>query len=294
MKSEKNGHEPNVSIIIPCYNSGKTLLRAVSSSQNQTYSKVETIVVDDCSDDQFTISTLNSICDSKTRIISLEFNSGLSAARNAGFNASKSELVVFLDADDWLDSDAIELFIKSASNFSEKFFVYSDIVLEGERSGVLRRPYKEFSQLALNGLPYAIMIPRRFINWTPLYDEDLRLGLEDWNLNLKLLENNFLPIRLSKPVFHYFVSSKGMLSSITNRHYFSIWKGIQKKRKGSFKLDYLINAFRLEYRTSSLLKLLLPTSLIMISKFPFTEVLDYIFFRTNRLLRRLKSSKNIL
>ena len=284
-------NSPLVSIIIPCYDSGKSILRAINSSVNQTFPNLEVIVVNDGSKNFETLCILENVSDSKVKVINLEFNSGLPAARNAGFNAAKGAFVVFLDADDWFEYDAVELMLKSAKGSRSKCFVYSDIIFEGRAHGTSNRPYREFSQLSVNKFPYSIMIKKESINWSPLYDEDMQYGLEDWNLNLKLLENNFEPIRLTKPVFHYFISPEGMLNAKTKRFYFSTWKQIQRKRTILYSNLSLRNRFKNEIKSSSIIFPLFSGLMILFSKIPNKQVLDFIFFVIDK---AFYSTKHIL
>lgn len=85
------------SIIIPVYNDEKLVSRAVESALSQTLSGVEVIVVDDGSTD----GTADTLSAYEGRIILIrQCNKGVSAARNAGFAASRGRLVGFLDSDD--------------------------------------------------------------------------------------------------------------------------------------------------------------------------------------------------
>ncbi|GAB4470226.1 MAG: glycosyltransferase family 2 protein [Elainellaceae cyanobacterium] len=89
---------PLVSIIINNYNYGRFLRQAIDSSLNQTYSDIEVIVVDDGSQD----GSPDIILSYGDRIIPvLKKNGGQASAMNAGFRASKGEIIVFLDADDY-------------------------------------------------------------------------------------------------------------------------------------------------------------------------------------------------
>jgi glycosyltransferase involved in cell wall biosynthesis len=91
-----------VSVIIPTYNRSKTIARAVNSVLAQTWKEIEVIVVDDGSTDQ-TKDVLSQYGD-KIRVIRQQ-NGGPSAARNTGINASKGDIISFLDSDDeWLPS----------------------------------------------------------------------------------------------------------------------------------------------------------------------------------------------
>ena len=94
-----------VTVVIPCFNSGATLTQTVESVKAQTYKNIEIIVVDDGSTDVLTIATIDGLA--KVRIIRQE-NAGLSAARNRGFSEARGEYVLPLDADDWLETDALD------------------------------------------------------------------------------------------------------------------------------------------------------------------------------------------
>jgi glycosyltransferase involved in cell wall biosynthesis len=89
-----------VSVIIPTYNRAKTIERAVNSVLAQTWKKTEVIVVDDGSTDQ-TDEILKAFGD-KIHVICQQ-NRGPGAARNAGIQEAKGEIISFLDSDDeWL------------------------------------------------------------------------------------------------------------------------------------------------------------------------------------------------
>ena len=98
---------PRVSIIMPCYQSEKTLESTVKSVQAQTMGDWELIAVNDGSRDQ-TGSVLDALAagEPRMRVIHKE-NGGVSSARNAGLDAAKGEWVFFLDADDLLTEDAL-------------------------------------------------------------------------------------------------------------------------------------------------------------------------------------------
>ena len=95
---------PLVSVIIPAFNRRDTILRAVRSVLDQSYSNLECIVVDDGSTDG-TAEQLRTINDDRIRLIRHETNRGASAARNTGIRESRAEFIAFLDSDDeWLPS----------------------------------------------------------------------------------------------------------------------------------------------------------------------------------------------
>ena len=93
---------PKITCIITCYNQGKTIDRAILSVLNQNYKNIEIIVVDDCSDDLYTINKLNAYNSPNVKIIYLTKNKGVSFARNTGLKYATGDFIQFLDGDDYL------------------------------------------------------------------------------------------------------------------------------------------------------------------------------------------------
>lgn len=92
-----------VSIIMPAYNSEEFITSSILSVQKQTYDNWELIIIDDCSTDS-TTSVIESIDDSRIRVINLESNSGAATARNEGIKQARGEYLAFLDSDDlWVE-----------------------------------------------------------------------------------------------------------------------------------------------------------------------------------------------
>jgi len=92
-----------VSVVIPAFNAGETIARALDSVLIQTYPAAEIIVVDDCSSDN-TRSIVEEYAAKGVKLIALSERRGASGARNAGIAAATSEAIAFLDSDDeWLN-----------------------------------------------------------------------------------------------------------------------------------------------------------------------------------------------
>ena len=94
---------PLVSVIIPTFNRAHLLPRAIKSVLSQTLRDFECIVVDDGSTDRTGDLPLLKNADSRLRFVKLPEHKGVSAARNAGIDATSAPLLAFLDSDDeWL------------------------------------------------------------------------------------------------------------------------------------------------------------------------------------------------
>ena len=128
------------SIIIPVYNVEQYLRDCLDSVCRQTYSDWEAICVNDGSTDgSAAILEEYAEKDSRFKIIS-QPNGGLSAARNTGLKAAKWEYVLFLDSDDWLEPQALEVISKSLSD--EDMLCFS-----GRRFFESERQYHDADQL---------------------------------------------------------------------------------------------------------------------------------------------------
>src|SRR3978361_1076097 len=110
---------PLITVVIPCFNHGRYLPDAIKSIQEQHYKNVEIIVVNDGSADD-------------TEIVAKQFpgviyiyqsNKGLSAARNTGIKKSNGSFLIFLDADDWLYGDSIDMNYRRLVAFPDAAFV---------------------------------------------------------------------------------------------------------------------------------------------------------------------------
>lgn len=95
---------PLISVIVTCYNYGRYVAQAIESALAQRYPNIEIIVVNDGSTDD-SRDVIARYAD-RVRVIE-QRNSGSIAAYNAGFAASRGEVIVLLDADDELEPDAL-------------------------------------------------------------------------------------------------------------------------------------------------------------------------------------------
>ena len=107
-----------ISIIVPIYNVENYLRHCLESIQNQTYQNFECLLINDGSSDNSA-----EICreyvekDSRFRYFEKE-NGGVSSARNLGIERSKGQYITFIDSDDWVDSDYLELLYMKINEYN--------------------------------------------------------------------------------------------------------------------------------------------------------------------------------
>ena len=101
--------EELISVIIPVYNVSKYLEKCVRSVCEQSYQKLEIILVDDGSTDGSDTICDNLACEDSRIVVIHQENSGVSSARNAGLACSHGKYIGFVDGDDWIDKDMYKI-----------------------------------------------------------------------------------------------------------------------------------------------------------------------------------------
>ena len=105
-----------VTVVIPVYNTKKYLEECVLSVIEQTYHNIEILLVDDGSTDgSDLLCDLLANTDERIRVIHKD-NGGAASARNIGIDEALGEYIMFLDSDDWLDVNAIEVLVNKADS----------------------------------------------------------------------------------------------------------------------------------------------------------------------------------
>ena len=103
-----------VSIVVPIYKVEQYLERCVQSICNQTYPKLEIILVDDGSPDQCgELCEMYAKKDERIRVVHKE-NGGLSDARNEGVKYATGKYILFVDSDDYIAEDLVEKTVEVA------------------------------------------------------------------------------------------------------------------------------------------------------------------------------------
>lgn len=144
--------KPLVSIIVPTYNVERYVEECIDSLLAQTYPHTEIIVMDDASTDA-TVYLLKQYTE-EIILIENEKNAGQGARRNQGLEIANGKYVYFMDADDWLEKEALEECVKLAEATQAELVRFNGLAFyEGDQSLVKENNY-DFSKTIENGKLY--------------------------------------------------------------------------------------------------------------------------------------------
>ncbi|MCQ6278881.1 glycosyltransferase family 2 protein [Bacillus sp. EB600] len=123
-----------VSVVVPIYNAGKKLEKCIKSILNQTFRDIEIVLVNDGSTDN-SLEICNNFRKKDKRIILINKNNeGCIVTRRKGVESSSSEYVMFVDADDWIDKNTIEILYNEAIKNNIDITVCNMYKVIGDRS----------------------------------------------------------------------------------------------------------------------------------------------------------------
>ena len=202
-----------VTIVIPCYNYAHYLPQALDSALAQTYENKEVIVIDDCSTDN--TQELMQTKYPNVRYIRHEVNQGLSATRNTGLKMFDGEWIMFLDSDDWIDKDLVQLSVDWGNSKGV------DIVAVwqqefGERADTHHfHPNPAFDDFMTgNKINCSSMFRRRVYEKIGGYDITLK-SYEDWGFWLRATKAGFTVATIPLTLFHYRIHEDSMLGKVS-------------------------------------------------------------------------------
>ena len=119
-----------ISVIIPVYNAEKYLSRCIDSVLNSSYTDFELLLINDGSTDQsLDICRQYKDQDSRITVISQE-NQGVSAARNLGLRICRGDWIIFIDSDDYISGDFLELITRN--EYQDKDMILFDFARPGQ------------------------------------------------------------------------------------------------------------------------------------------------------------------
>jgi glycosyltransferase involved in cell wall biosynthesis len=211
-----DAHVTTIAVVIPCYNDGATLLNAVRSAQAQE--RIDALVViDDGSSEQHTLEVFQALESESVRVLRRP-NGGLGAARMTGVQATTTDYVFCLDADDRLLKGTLSALGSALDNDPALALVWGDYRLFGDRTRrQLTAPTLDPWQISYqNDIPASVLIRRSALleagGW------QLRGGYEDWDLLMGLAERGRRGRRIPIVAYEYRQHGVRMLGESAARH----------------------------------------------------------------------------
>jgi len=198
--------KPLVSVVIPCFNQGKYIEKALQSVLDQSYFDWECIIINDGSTDN--ISEIAKIwLDKDSRFLYFQKeNGGLCSARNFGIKKSKGEYILTLDADDYYHSTFIEKGINLLINDLEIGVVSSwGMRFVDDKQYDIFKPngktIKDF--LFCNAAIGTSLFRKECWERTGGYDENMKLGYEDWEFYIRVCRLGWDVHIIQEVLFYY-------------------------------------------------------------------------------------------
>ncbi len=248
-------NKDKVSVIVPVYNVEKYLHRCVDSIISQTYENLEIILVDDGSPDNS-----GKICDeyakkdNRIQVVH-KSNGGISSARNAGIKTSTGDYIVYVDSDDWLEKNAIEMLHKTIIDENVdlvmgNYFVSDDNGTNNANTYAEKISNKKFVKGTeefennvimpfVNGqracFIWLFITKKSFLLDEKIFDEGISF-VEDGLYTLKLIKKINSMYFLDMPLYHYFTNQNGLTRS-SNR----ILKNIKQTPQLTKLFDEILN-----------------------------------------------------
>lgn len=215
---------PDLSIIIPIYNSETTLSRCLDSVLRIQSILIEVILVNDGStDNSEKICTKYINVDSRIKIFK-EDNSGSATARNLGLSNATGNYITFVDSDDYIDDDSLVSFYNYASNNNLEI-VYCDF-FGGPNNSITTRNYQNHGSSAESCVKAMMVSGMQGYTWNKIYKrafiEENKLAFidgadlwEDLGFNIRLF-SIAKKIAYAENVCYYHYDCDGNASSLVH------------------------------------------------------------------------------
>jgi len=213
-----------VNVIVPVYNCEIYLGKCIDSILKQTYKNIEVIIINDGSNDSsYEIAKRFSKLDKRIKLINQE-NKGVSVSRNVGLENSTGEYVLFVDADDYIENNMVELLVNASEKYDAQI-TSSGLFVEEISSDHLKKTlvsiaFNDGDTIVLNNEELRCVFPKKLATtvfhsvFAKLYrldyirinsvffDPKISLG-EDYLFNLPLFRKIDKYAYLNRPLYHY-------------------------------------------------------------------------------------------
>lgn len=260
-------YQTKISVIVPVYNVASYLRRCLDSIVNQTFKDFEVILIDDGSTD----NSLQICMEYKEKYSCIRIhhqeNGGLSRARNVGLALSKGKYIIFIDSDDYIHKEALQImynyitskdvdyvaggYIQTRSENSENFALSLGNILASEKNQ--KRLFEEFFRIHGEKSNYS--------NWGKLFSRKVLNGWhslegrinEDVDGLFQIICKTTKALYIDNALYFYFKNGKGITQSqikMKNLDLIYVWDQLQSKVKEfcpEYMYDWEMNRIRADF-----------------------------------------------
>lgn len=215
----------------------KYIVNCLNSVANQLYDDIECIIVDDCSPDNSMIHVASFLEQYEGKIIfkivTHEKNQGLSAARNSGVKIATGDYLFFLDSDDELSLNALELFASYLKEYGNVDFLIGNFEVLGRlhysslQAEFFLDSTDEILEAYIHG-KWHVMAWAKLINHDFFLKENLwfKDGLlhEDELFSFRLAVSASRMVSIKESVYRYFIRNNSIMSNKKGKNYWDyLW-----------------------------------------------------------------------
>lgn len=233
--------EDKVSIILPVYNAGKTIERTIQSVLNQTYKKIELIIINNGSQDD-TEEICSKYLKNNSEIIKYKEikTPNVSKARNEGITISTGKYLAFIDADDQFIDVSIEKLVKNANTTNAQIVTSGYKTLQTQKRYLIEQPkdienttdIKKYLETLkenylFNELWNKLYITSIIKENNIIFNEEFELG-EDFIFNIDYIGYVSKAVYINEPLYIYTESETGLK---------------KKYRKDKFEIEYKLTKY---------------------------------------------------
>jgi glycosyltransferase involved in cell wall biosynthesis len=273
-------HQLPLSVIMPVYNGEKYLEEAISGVLTQNFTDFELLIIDDGSTDS-SVKIIQSIKDSRIRLIQNDKNRGVAYTRNVGLKEAKGEFLAWMDCDDLIEPNRFEVQINCLRENPEIGICGTALQRFGEGKPYVSRkfldpPLIKAALLFYNSLLSATTMYRmEMIRKAELTYDTRLLVAEDYDF---FFEASFhFPIKNLDQVLYYYRASESSIMKVYSerrQQLFDFHKIIYSKAFDKMQIPHLEENFELHYSCAS-------TELIT-TFLKLKEVFDWLIYLKNR------------
>lgn len=202
--------QPKISIIVPVYGVEQYIAKCLTSIQNQTFTDFECIVVDDGSpDNSIEIGKLTVQGDERFIFVSKP-NGGLASARNFGLDQARGEYIAFIDSDDWVEPDFLELPYNEITKYKADICLFSinhvdqegnsELVLDNQLDQYYKKNDFLLSQDTITQFAWSKLYKKEV--WDKIRFNEEVITYEDVYVTFRLIYGKKM-VNINKPLYNY-------------------------------------------------------------------------------------------